>query len=98
MREGSDDYLRANIKGDGIGALKIPLVSREFDVKPGDIVYASPNPNFLDTPRFIGEITEVTPDKGNPLLWDITAVQPVDYAKIEEVAVVVMETVMEGAK
>jgi len=96
IRDQSTDYLRANIKGDGVSACKIPLVSREFDVKPGDLVYASPTPRFLDTPRIIGEITQVVPDQNNPLLWDITVNPPIDYDKLQEVAVVVMETVMEA--
>ena len=94
MRNQKDDYIRANIKGDGIDSFKIPLVSRQFDVKPGDAVYASPNPQHLDTPRIVGEVVSVVPDKDNPLLWDITAIQPIDYDKINEVAVVVMETIM----
>lgn len=98
MRDAEDDYIRANIKGDGVDAFKVPLVSRELDIKPGDMVYASPNPKYLDTPRVVGEIIEVSADMDNPLLWDITATQPVDYDKLEDVAVVVMETVMEGAK
>ncbi len=96
IREGTENYVRANIKGDGVATCKIPLVSREFDVKPGDIVYASPTPRFLDTPRIIGEITQVVPDQNNPLLWDITVRQQVDYDRLNEVAVVVMETVMEA--
>jgi hypothetical protein len=98
MRENGDDYIRANVKGDGVNFLKVPLVSREFDVKVGDVIYASPNPQFLDTPRVVAEITEVTADKENPLLWDITARVPLDYDELEEVAVVVMETVMEGGQ
>lgn len=95
-REGAgNDYIRANLKGNGVNSCKIPLVSREFDIKPGDLVYASPNTEFLDTPRIIGEIKEVTTDIDNPLLWDITVTQPVDYDKIQEVAVVIIETVME---
>ncbi len=96
LREGNNDYLRANIKGDAVRACKIPLVSREFDVKPGDVVFASPNTRFLDTPRIIGEITHVAPDQDNPLLWDITIRPPIEYDRLQEVAVVVMETVMEA--
>ncbi|MFI4910646.1 MAG: rod shape-determining protein MreC [Sedimentisphaeraceae bacterium JB056] len=98
MRDNANDYIRANIKGDGVNAFKIPLVSREFDIKPGDLVYASPDPRYLDTPRYVGEIKVVQADKENPLLWDISGYQPIDYDKLEEVAVVVMETVMEGSQ
>ncbi len=98
MREGSEDYIEANIKGDGINGFKIPLLSREYDVKPGDVVYASPDPRHLDTPRVVGKITEVQPDQDNPLIWDVTGKQPVDYDNLKDVAVIIMETVMETPK
>lgn len=89
-RESKKDYHEAQMVGDGKKSGKIPLMSKEYKIKAGDTVYAAVKRGFLETPRVIGEISEVKRDENTPLLWDIT-VNPIrDTGTLSEVAVIVM--------
>jgi rod shape-determining protein MreC len=90
VRQGKDEYIRVNMLGDGVSRCKIGYVSTELDVKPGDIVYASPGIEYLETPRIAGTITEVVRDAKNPLLWDITITPAASFDNIKKVAVIVV--------
>jgi hypothetical protein len=45
---------------------------------------------FLETPKVIGEISEVKRDENTPLLWDITVSPIRDAGTLSDVAVIVM--------
>ena len=69
---------------------EVRWLSKNHNVRVGDIVYAAKKPGFLDTPAIVGIVEKCTTDDENPLLWDI-AVKPVcDIQTITEVAVIVM--------
>ncbi len=89
-RESKKDYLEAQMVGDGKRSGNIPLLSIEYQIKAGDTVYAAAKRGFLETPRVIGEISEVKRDENNPLLWDITVSPIRDAGTLSDVAVIVM--------
>jgi len=89
-REGKEDYVERQMVGDGKDACKIPLVSREYDLRVGDTVFASPKRGVLDTPIIIGEVAAIRPDEDRPLLWDITVRPIFDRQALTDVAIVVM--------
>lgn len=80
-REGKTEYIPANMVGDGKNSCKIPLMSREYDIRVGDTVYAAVQAGFLETERIVGEVSQVIPDESKPLLWDIT-VTPIQKATL----------------
>lgn len=85
-------YLQGQMVGDGKDSGKIPLISREYQISEGDTVYATAEKGFLETPRVIGEVSEVKRDMDSPLLWDIT-VRPVQSGLgHEDVAIIVEES------
>lgn len=90
VRPGKEEYLRANMIGDGISVCKIPYVPTELDVKPGDYVYASPDASFLETPRIAGTVSNVIQDLDDPLLWDITVELSADLDNVKKVAVIIV--------
>lgn len=90
-REGSDKDIGAMMFGTGKIVCKINMIEREKDVRPGDTVFAAPQPGKLDIPIVIGEVIDVQADELHPLLWDI-AVQPVeDMSRLDAVAVIVTD-------
>ena len=76
--------------GNGKNACKVPLVSREFDIKMGDTVYASPAQGFLETPIVIGQVSYIALDQKSPTLWDITVTPVYKVNDLRDVAVIVM--------
>lgn len=91
-RKGKKKYIPGQMNGDGKNTCRIPLISREYDIRPGDIVYATIRAGFLHTPRIIGTVSELKPDEKEPLLWDIT-VKPIQEAPtMVEVAIIVTNT------
>lgn len=89
-RESKKDYLEAQMVGDGKKSGNIPLLSKEYQIEVGDTVYAAVKRGFLETPRVIGEISEVKRDENTPLLWDITVSPIHDAGTLSDVAVIVM--------
>ena len=88
-RVGAKKQIGTQMVGSGSNSCKIRLLSREYKVQTGDTVYAAARPGFLDTPRVIGQVTEVKSNEKNPLLLDIT-VQPIqNLDKLATVAVIV---------
>jgi cell shape-determining protein MreC len=79
--------VRKVMEGRGNGTARIPLVSCDYTVQTGDVVYADRKQGFLDVPIIAGEVTQCERDPDHPLLWDIT-VQPVcDLTTLSDVAV-----------
>lgn len=98
VRQGRDEYIRVNMIGDGVSMCKIGYVSTELDVKPGDVVYASPGIEWLETPRIAGTISDVVRDDENPLLWDITITPAASMENIKKVAVIVVAPMEEAGR
>lgn len=88
-REGKTEYIPANMAGDGKNSCKVPLLSKEYDILPGDSVYAAAQAGSLETERIIGEVTEVVRDESKPLLWDITVTPAQEVDLLTDVFVVV---------
>ncbi|ARN57602.1 rod shape-determining protein MreC [Sedimentisphaera salicampi] len=95
VRPGREEYIRANMVGNGLDACKIPYISAELDVKPGDYVYASPEKKYLETPRIAGVVKTVVEDMEDPLIWDITVEPSADFEKLKKVAVIVVAPAQE---
>ena len=91
MRNGREDYVERLMVVDGKDGCKIPLVSREYDVRVGDAVFAAPQQGLLDSPMVIGEVAAVKPDEKEPLLWDITIRPLFDRESLNRVGIVVMK-------
>jgi hypothetical protein len=88
-RESRKDYLEAQMVGNGKNSGTIPFISKEYKIQVGDTVYAAARKEFLETPRVIGEISEVKRDENKPLLWDITVRPICDAETLTDVAVIV---------
>ncbi|MBN1456475.1 MAG: hypothetical protein JW912_01330 [Sedimentisphaerales bacterium] len=89
--EAMKKYIEAQMIGDGKKSGKIPLISTEYEINTGDTVYAATKKGYLETPRIIGEISKISRDQNNPLLWDIT-VRPVYPAEeLNDVAIIINE-------
>jgi cell shape-determining protein MreC len=88
-REGADVEYVGRMSGDGKNGCRIPFLSRDYDIRQGDVVYAAPQPGLLESPLVAGRCVRVQPDQEHPLLWAID-VQPIDDAyKQKAVAVIV---------
>jgi cell shape-determining protein MreC len=96
-RSGTDQEYAARLTGDGKTACRILLLSRDYDIRQGDIVYAAPRPGILEAPLVIGECSQVRPDDEHPLLWDIT-VKPYDDAFAQTVVAVIVPPAAEFEK
>jgi len=97
-REGKGNIIERQMVGDGRNGCRVPLVPKEYDIRVGDIVYASARRGLLDTPVVIGEVSSVGPDRKEPLLLDI-GVRPVfEPADLTELAVIVMTPGESGRK
>ena len=94
-RPGRDTDYAGRLVGDGKNACRIPLLSRDYDIREGDVVYAAPRPGILEIPLVIGEVTQVRPDDEHPLLWDIL-VKPIDDAYTQTVVAVIVPAVFES--
>lgn len=88
-RQGAETEYVGRIEGDGKNGCRIPLLSRDYDIREGDVVYAAPQPGILETPVVVGRCVRVRPDEEHPLLWDI-AVRPVDDAYSQTVVAVIV--------
>jgi len=82
--------LKTVIRGDGKSSAKVPLLSIKHKIEIGEEVYARKKPGFLDVPMIIGIVAKCRRDDENPLLWDITVKPACDIAKLNDVAVVIM--------
>ena len=96
-REGKKAFIvRGQLEGIGKGLAKISLISRDYDIRKGDIVYASAVAGWLETPRVIGEVFKIKPDDNEPLMWDITVKPITDFAMLTHVAVIITTPVKSG--
>jgi len=90
-REGlQKPIVEAPMVGNAKDGCKIPMVSRQFDIRVGDTVFASPERGRLDTPIVVGLVSAVTNDENQPLLLDITVRPVFDRDSLTDVAVIVM--------
>jgi cell shape-determining protein MreC len=96
-RTGADREYAGRLIGDGKNACRIPLLSRDYDIRQGDVVYAAPRPGILEAPLVIGECSQVRPDDEHPLLWEIT-VKPYDDAFAQTVAAVIVPAAEKSEK
>ena len=85
------------MQGSGGNSAKIKLVPFKHKVKVGDAVMIRRKPGFLDVPMIVGAVQQCKRDAKNPALWDITVKPVCDVAKLNNVAVIVMNP-PEGAK
>ena len=91
-REGKEESVYGQLVGDGQGSGKIPLMSKEYDIREGDTVYAAKVVEFLETPTVIGEVSAVKFDEKEPLLLDITVKPVQDVSELTDVAVIVVDS------
>ncbi len=96
-RPGRDTEYPGRLVGDGKSACRIPLLSRDYDLREGDVVYAAPRPGLLEIPLVVGEVTRVRHDDEHPLLWDIT-VKPIDDPYTQTVVAVIVPADFEAEK
>ncbi len=90
-REGMTRYIPGQLVGTGADTCKVPLISKEYDVRKGDAVYATTHTGFLETPIVIGHVSQVEPDPENPLLWDITVRPLFTVDQLEQLAVILLD-------
>jgi rod shape-determining protein MreC len=89
-REGKKERIYGQLVGTGQNTGKIPLMSKEYDIRTGDTVYAAAVAGLLETPRIIGEVSAVRPDEDNPLLLDISVKPVQDVSGLTDVVVIVV--------
>ena len=78
------------MQGTGNNSAKIKMVSVKHQIKIGEPVMLRKKPGYLDSAMVIGEVQECKRDNKNPSLWDITVKPSCDIAKINNVAVIIM--------
>ena len=78
------------MQGNGNSSAKVQLVSANYKIKIGDIVYAQKKPGFLGTPVIVGTLAQCKSNDENPLVWDITVKPACDIESLADVAIIVM--------
>ncbi|MFZ2149312.1 MAG: rod shape-determining protein MreC [Sedimentisphaerales bacterium] len=78
------------MQGNGNNSAKVQLVSTQYKIKIGDIVYAQKRPGFLGTPVIAGTVAQCKSNDENPLVWDITVKPACDIESLTDVAIIVM--------
>ena len=96
-RPGTEREYAGRLTGDGKNACHVPLLSRDYDIREGDVVYAAARPGILEISLVIGEVSRVRPDDEHPLLWDIT-VRPIDDPYKQTVVAVIVPAAFEDEK
>ena len=96
LGKGSSDYLPGQLKGKNSEIAKIPLMEKKYDIRVGDVVYASPQPGFLGLEVIVGNMSDVKPDDRKPLLWDISVKPIEDFSRLTDVAILVMDPESNG--
>lgn len=91
-RKGAPSAIEAQLIGDGSDSAKIPLMSRNDDIKAGDFVFSAPKVGFIESRIPIGKVSEVSKDRKTAILLDITVKPYDDFSDIKTVAVVVMNS------
>jgi len=82
------------MQGVGGSAAKIQMLSRQHKVKVGDKLYVKKKPGLLDVAMITGRISGCRIDDEHPLLWDITVEPACNLRLLENVAVIVMNPVL----
>jgi len=84
--------LQRIMQGNGDGSASIELISKEYKIEKGDIIYVQKKPGFLEVPMIAGTVTQCETDDENPVLWKI-AVEPASNVKdIKSVTVITMNS------
>jgi rod shape-determining protein MreC len=78
------------MQGDGANTARIKMVPVKHKIKAGDAVMLRKKPGYLDMPMIIGSVQHYKRDDKNPALWDITIKPACDVARLNDVAVIVM--------
>jgi rod shape-determining protein MreC len=90
------------MQGSGNGLAKIKMVPVKHKIKTGDTVLIRKKPGFIDVGIAAGVVEKCVRDAKNATLWDITVKPTCDIAKLNSVAVIVMNpeapAVKSGAK
>ena len=84
--------LEINMLMQGIGGNmgRIKLVPAKHKINTGDTVLVRKKPGFLDIVMVAGTVQQCKRDDKNPGLWDITVKSVCDVAKLNNVAIIVM--------
>jgi len=78
------------MQGGGNNTAKIKMVPVKHQIKIGSPVLLHKKPGYLDSAMIVGEVQQCKRDNKNPALWDITVKPSCDIAKLNNVAIVVM--------
>jgi cell shape-determining protein MreC len=78
------------MQGNGDGTARIKLVPVKHKIKTGDTVLVQKKPGYLDIAMVAGVVQQCKRDNKNASLWDITVRPVCDVAKLNSVAVIVM--------
>lgn len=78
------------MQGGGNNTAKIKMVPVKHQIKIGSPVMLRKKPGVLDSAMIVGEVQQCKRDNKNPALWDITVKPSCDIAKLNNVAIVVM--------
>jgi rod shape-determining protein MreC len=78
------------MQGDGGNTAKIKFVPVKHKIKAGDAVLVRKKPGYLDIAMIAGAVQQCKRDDKNASLWDITVKPVCDIAKLNNVAVIVM--------
>jgi rod shape-determining protein MreC len=78
------------MQGNGNNSAVVRMMKQK--VKTGDKVFARQKQGFLDAPMIIGKVARCERNEGSPLLWDVTVEPVCDVEKLNDVAVIVMNS------
>ncbi len=78
------------MQGDGANTARIKMVPVKHKIKEGDTVLLRGKAGYLDIAMVCGKITQCKRDNKNPALWDITVKPVCDIARLNNVAVIIM--------
>jgi len=78
------------MQGNGDGKARIKLVPIKHKIKAGDSVLVQKKPGYLDIAMVAGVVQQCRRDNKNASLWDITVRPVCDVAKLNSVAVIIM--------
>jgi len=78
------------MQGDGGNAAKIKMVPVKHKIKIGETVMVRKKAGYLDIAMIGGAVQQCKRDDKNPALWDITVKPVCDIARLNNVAVIIM--------
>jgi rod shape-determining protein MreC len=84
--------LQCIMQGNGDYSASIKLISKEYKVENGNIIYVQKKPGFLEIPIIAGTVAMCKTDNENPLFWDIAVEPACDIQKAKSVTVIIMNS------